>query len=101
MRTLVFVVAILTCSESVLLAGDGYVPMTVEADGIIMVPVVVNGRGPFPFVIDTGSNRTAISGDLAHALELPIVAKTEVVSVTGRSTVRSRGLPLQSARPRR
>jgi hypothetical protein len=58
--------------------------MTVEADGIIMVPVIINGHGPLPFVIDTGSNRTAISSDLAHALELPIVAKTEVVGVTGR-----------------
>jgi hypothetical protein len=58
--------------------------MTVEADGIIIVPAVVNGHGPFPFVIDTGSSRTAISGDLAHALELPLVAKTEVVSATGR-----------------
>jgi len=84
MRTFVFVVTILTCSESALLAGEAWVPMKVEADGIIMVPALVNGRGPFPFVIDTGSNRTAISGDLAHALELPIVAKTEVVGVTGR-----------------
>ena len=84
MRMFFLVTAILACSESALLAGDGYVPMNVEADGIIMVPVVVNGHGPFPFVIDTGSNRTAISGDLAHALELPIVAKTEVVGVTGR-----------------
>jgi hypothetical protein len=84
MRTFVLVVTILTCFESALLAGAGYVTMTIEADGIIIVPVLVNGRGPYPFVIDTGSNRTAISGDLTHALELPIVAKTEVISVTGR-----------------
>ena len=58
--------------------------MTVEPDGIVMVPVFVNGQGPFPFVIDTGSNRTALSGDLAHALEVPIVARTEVIGVTGR-----------------
>ena len=84
MRTLFFIATILTCSESVLLAGDGYVTMTVESDGIVFVPVFVNGRGPHPFLIDTGSNRTAVSGDLAQALELPIVAKTEVVGVTGR-----------------
>jgi predicted aspartyl protease len=84
MRTFVLVVKVLTCSELALLAGEGYVPMTVEADGIIMVPAVINGHGPFPFVIDTGSNRTAISADLARTLELPVVAKTEVVGVTGR-----------------
>ena len=46
MRALVLAVTILTCSESALFAGDGYVPMTVEADGLIIVPAVVNGRGP-------------------------------------------------------
>ena len=83
MRTLILIATILTCSESVLGADDGYVPMTVEPAGIVFVPVFINGQGPFPFVIDTGSNRTALSADLAHALEVPIVAKTEVIGVTG------------------
>jgi hypothetical protein len=80
----VILIAILTCFESVLLAGDGAVPMTVEPDGIISVPVLVNGQGPFAFVIDTGSNRTVVAASLARTLELPVVAKTEVIGVTGR-----------------
>lgn len=34
-------------------------------------PVKVNGQGPFPFVVDTGANRSVISIELATALNLP------------------------------
>src|SRR5271165_4151245 len=34
-------------------------------------PIRVNGRGPFPFVVDTGSNQTVISAELAAQLGLP------------------------------
>jgi predicted aspartyl protease len=34
------------------------------------VPVMVNGQGPFPFVIDTGADRTVISNELAAQLGL-------------------------------
>jgi predicted aspartyl protease len=34
------------------------------------VPVMVNGQGPFPFVIDTGADRTVISAELAAQLGL-------------------------------
>jgi predicted aspartyl protease len=34
------------------------------------VPVMVNGQGPFPFVIDTGADRTVISAELAATLGL-------------------------------
>jgi hypothetical protein len=84
MRNVILIAAILTCFESVLLADHGSVPMTVEPDGIIAVRVLVNGQGPFPFVIDTGSNRSVVGASLARTLELPVVARTEVISVTGR-----------------
>lgn len=35
------------------------------------VPVLVNGKGPFQFVIDTGADRTVISKELAEQLALP------------------------------
>lgn len=35
------------------------------------VPVLVNGRGPYPFVVDTAADRTVISRELAAALRLP------------------------------
>ena len=34
------------------------------------VPVSINGRGPFEFVIDTGAERTVISKELARELQL-------------------------------
>lgn len=35
------------------------------------VPVLVNGQGPFQFVVDTGADRTVISEELAKKLDLP------------------------------
>ena len=40
-----------------------------EADRLT-VPVRVNGQGPFPFVVDTGADRTVVSNELALALGL-------------------------------
>ena len=34
-------------------------------------PVRVMGKGPFPFVVDTGANQSVISAELAAALHLP------------------------------
>jgi predicted aspartyl protease len=47
------------------------------------VPVMLNGKGPFPFVIDTGSNRTVISDTLALELGLPAGEILQVSSATG------------------
>jgi predicted aspartyl protease len=35
------------------------------------IPVMINGHGPYPFVIDTGADRTVISRELADQLKLP------------------------------
>ncbi len=34
-------------------------------------PVFIEGQGPFPFVVDTGANRTVIAAELAMRLGLP------------------------------
>jgi predicted aspartyl protease len=47
------------------------------------VPVMLNGQGPFPFVVDTGSNRTVISDTLAQQLSLPAGEVIQVSSATG------------------
>jgi predicted aspartyl protease len=52
--------------------------------GLRMVaPVNVAGQGPFPFIIDTGANRTAISRDLADRLGVAPDGAGEVNSVYG------------------
>ena len=47
------------------------------------VPVLVNGVGPFPFVVDTGSNRSVISDVLALQLNLPMSQALKVHAATG------------------
>ena len=37
----------------------------------LTIPVRVDGQGPYPFVVDTGANRSVISRELAITLKLP------------------------------
>jgi predicted aspartyl protease len=50
-------------------AGD--LALSHDAASRLTVSVLVDGKGPFNFVIDTGSDRTVISRELASELELP------------------------------
>ena len=59
------------------------VPLNIDEHGGVIVDVRVNGAGPFRFMIDTGSARSAIDEGLARELGAPIVAKTEVVTGAG------------------
>jgi hypothetical protein len=45
--------------------------------------VFVNGDGPFPFILDTGSTHSSIAAQLAQALGVPAVARTTVTSSLG------------------
>lgn len=51
------------------------------------VPVMVNGQGPFAFIVDTASDRTTVSGALATALGLPSSGTLRVDSATGLNIV--------------
>ncbi len=66
-------------------SSDVY-PFTLTDTGLILVPVTVNGSGPYHFVLDTGSNRSAISDTLAARLSLNPVAVTETVTSSGSLT---------------
>lgn len=45
--------------------------------------VMVNGQGPYDFVVDTGANRTVVSVELAQALALPAAGVADVHGVAG------------------
>ncbi len=47
------------------------------------VPVTIEGRGPFQFVVDTGSDRTVVSQELASLLKLEIGKTVTMHSMTG------------------
>jgi predicted aspartyl protease len=52
---------------------------------LIVVQTMVNGSGPFSFLLDTGATRTVIDPELAVQLQAPIVGKA---SLTGALRVR-------------
>jgi predicted aspartyl protease len=45
-------------------------PTTHDHIGRVVVPVKINGRGPFRFIVDTGANHSTISPGLVQALGL-------------------------------
>ena len=60
---------------SLALVADLYARMT--------APLKVDGRGPFPFVVDTGANQSVISSELAVRLSLPRGAPSPLNGVAG------------------
>jgi predicted aspartyl protease len=55
----------------------------VDAGDRMTVPVQLGGGGPYRFLIDTGSQSTVLSTDLAARLALTQLAKRRVVGVAG------------------
>jgi predicted aspartyl protease len=47
------------------------------------VPVFLNGKGPFGFVVDTGANRTVVATEVAAACGLPPAGQAEVHGIAG------------------
>lgn len=52
------------------------------------VPVMINGLGPYQFVIDTGADRTVVSAELAAKLNLPKGKKATLHAMGGKAEVR-------------
>ena len=58
-----------------------------EVDTRMTVPVLINGKGPFRFIVDSGATRTVISSALATQLGLPSAGTVPLHSVGGESEV--------------
>lgn len=54
-------------------SGAGDIPITLAgaSGAAILVPVHINKRGPYQFVVDTGATLTCVDQTLAERLELP------------------------------
>jgi predicted aspartyl protease len=61
----------------------GQVVLLGERDTRMTVPVAVGGAGPYPFVVDTGAERTVISRELAGRLKLAPGPMVTVTTMTG------------------
>ncbi len=57
------------------------------------VPVSIDGRGPFSFLIDTGSERTVVSRDVAGGLALEFAEIAKLVSIAGSMMVETVYVP--------
>ncbi|MGH8211240.1 MAG: retropepsin-like aspartic protease, partial [Steroidobacteraceae bacterium] len=59
--------------------------------GRIWAPVLINGRGPYRLVLDTGANHSAIVAQVANSLGIPVgeFANILVTGVTGSAVVPS------------
>ena len=57
------------------------------AQPLILVPVRVNGQGPFEFILDTGAGTSLLSTSLADRLKVTILGSKEGQSAGGKVTV--------------
>jgi len=66
-------------------------PTTLDHIGRVVASVMVDGKGPFRFIIDTGANHSTISPQLAAVLGLDASARQSmhVIGVTGSADVES------------
>jgi hypothetical protein len=79
-------IAVLSLATAAAADPDEGVRVTLSASGAVRVPVEIDGRGPFPFLLDTGSTHTAIGPELAERLSLPVVARARVLTPAGPET---------------
>lgn len=60
--------------ERVVLADSTTLPLEVDHDGRAIVPVTLNGRGPYRLAVETGSPDVLLSSALVAELKLPAAA---------------------------
>lgn len=68
------------------------------------VPVMIEGKGPYTFVVDTGANHTAMAAELAAGLNLPSAGRATIHGIAGAepaSTAAVRSMTIGSALTKR
>jgi hypothetical protein len=67
--------------------GVRRIPARLAAHRLLVVPVTVNGTGPYPFLLDTGATSSMLDEDLARDLALPAAGRAVQETTTGASGV--------------
>src|SRR5215469_9351368 len=62
-------------------------PFKTRGESTIVVPVLINGAGPFDFMLDTGTTNTIIDRKLAEELHLPLVGKGTVATFQNEAVI--------------
>src|SRR5688572_21470543 len=65
----------------------------VDPTSRMTVAVNIGGSGPYPFIVDTGAQRTVISKELARRLRLGKGPTAELHSTSGRQNVQTFVIP--------
>ncbi len=79
---------LLLCVSSLpAIAAPATIRFKIAKDFLIVVPVTINGSGPYDFVLDTGSNNTMLDEKLADELALPRGNEGISAGVTGPVTL--------------
>jgi hypothetical protein len=68
-------------------SGTTTVSGRVVAGYLLVVPVTVNGRGPWDFVVDTGTNQTVLDPALAKELRLARTGQVALNTLAGQQKV--------------
>jgi predicted aspartyl protease len=68
-------------------------PAVTPGDERVTLPVHVGAHGPFPFIVDTGSQRTILSSELARSLALAPGGTVRIISMTGPAEVSTVEVP--------
>lgn len=76
------------------LTGDSTVfasPTRKDRVGRILAPVMINGQGPFRFIVDTGASHSTVSPALAALLKLDVAEQSPILvnGITGTALVPS------------
>ena len=59
---------------------------------LIVVPVTINGHGPYRFLFDTGATNTILSSVVADSLKIPVRRRGTIVTAGGNVAVTIRTL---------
>lgn len=65
----------------------------VDQSDRMTVPILLGGKGPFRFLVDTGANRTVVSTAIAAAMGLSSGPVATLHSISGTSLVRTANVP--------
>lgn len=83
MRTLAIVLVLWPWCSPLAAVSAQSTRFTLGPQGGVIVPVMLNGAGPFQMLLDTGASHSSISEGLAEALQLQAVARSTVSSPAG------------------
>src|SRR6266446_1772024 len=63
--------------------GARRIPARLVGGRFLVVPVTLDGTGPYPFLLDTGSTSTLVDPRLAERLRLPRAGQVRHETATG------------------